>query len=107
MNTHLVIKRLPGPNGQPIEAGSEVDASEWRNAPLLVEQRYLKPLDGVEAPVNSAPLDLSDFRGRVTEIVLQDLRENGPIAHALKTIEPGSIPAATETKLRSQERAKK
>lgn len=106
MNTHLVIKRLPGPNGQHIEAGTEVDATEWRNAPLLVEQRYLKPLDGVEAPAHDAPLDLLDVRGQVTEIILQDLRENGPIARALKGIERGAIPA-TETKSRPQERAKK
>ena len=86
MNTHVVIKRLPGPDGKPIEVNTEVDASEWRNAPLLVKQRYLKPLDGVVAPTEMASADLADLRGQVTEIVLADLRDDGPIAHALRNM---------------------
>lgn len=85
--THIVLKKLPGPNGD-IKPGTEVDASEWRNAPLLVEQRYLKPLDGVEASIDLPAEAEIDLRARVTEIVLEDLREDGPIAHALRMLSP-------------------
>lgn len=43
MNTHVVTKTLPGPQG-PIDPGTEVDASQWRNTRLLESQRYIKPL---------------------------------------------------------------
>lgn len=43
MNTHRVVRDLPGPDG-PIPAGSTVDASGWRNAALLERQRYLERL---------------------------------------------------------------
>lgn len=47
MNTHKVLKRIPGCDAEP---GAEVNASEWRNAPLLEKQRFIKPLDGVTEP---------------------------------------------------------
>lgn len=82
MNTHIVLKKLPGPNGKELKPGTEVDASEWRNTPLLVAQRYLKPLDGVEAPTEAGSVALSVVQ-QVTAIVLNDLAQNGPIAQAL------------------------
>lgn len=82
MNTHVVLKRIPGTSYEP---GTEVDASEWRNAMLLVDQRYLKPLNGVEAPALFSAESEIDLRASVTDIVLQDIRENGPIARALKS----------------------
>ncbi|HEX7334225.1 MAG TPA: hypothetical protein VF290_22155 [Pyrinomonadaceae bacterium] len=82
MNTHVVLKKLPGPNGKELKPGTEVDASEWRNALLLVEQRYLKPLDGVEAPIEASAGSRS-LTEQVTGILLADLAQNGPIAQAL------------------------
>ena len=44
MNTHVVLR--PIPKGQEtLQPGVEVDASTWRNAKLLVEQRRLQPID--------------------------------------------------------------
>lgn len=82
MNTHLVLKKLPGPNGE-LKPGVEVDASEWRNMALLVEQRYLKPLDGVEAPTELVNGKAGSLTEQVTAVVLADLASNGPIAQAL------------------------
>lgn len=43
MNTHVVTKSLP--KGEVVlPVGTEVDASEWRLAKSLEEQRYIKPL---------------------------------------------------------------
>lgn len=81
MNTHKVLKQLPGPGGKIIKAGTEVDASEWRNAHLLVKQRYLEPLEGVDSTVVEGE---ATFEQRVTNIVLDDLKTNGPIAQALR-----------------------
>lgn len=81
MNTHVVLKKLPGPNGQTIEAGAEVDASEWRNAPLLVKQRYLKPLDGVVDDGTQYLVD--NFEQRVIAAIKKDLLEGGELAQML------------------------
>lgn len=79
------MRKFPGPNGD-LKPGTEIDASEWRNAVLLEKQRFIQRLDGVEAPSDLTSPEAIDMRGRVTEIVLADLRENGPIAHALSNI---------------------
>jgi hypothetical protein len=42
MNTHKVIRPFKG--DRPYKAGEEVDASGWRNADRLVDQRYLRAL---------------------------------------------------------------
>lgn len=101
MNTHVVMKALPGPNGT-LQPGTEVDASEWRNAPLLVSQRYLKPLDGVEAQNESTASESiqepTDFDRRVINIVLNDLKNNGEIAQFLKR----QIPAAAKSRGREK-----
>jgi len=49
MNTHVVVKSLPF-GGKTLEPGTEVNASEWRNAAALESQRYIKPIqpDGRE-----------------------------------------------------------
>jgi len=107
MKTHVVLKKLPGPNGD-IKPGTEVDASEWRNTPLLVSQRYLKLLDGVEAPREVSETSISElpseFDQRVTELVLNDLRQGGPIAQFLKSVEFGAVPIQSAEK---QKRAQK
>ena len=107
MFTHIVTKKFSGPNGDQ-KIGTEVDASEWRNTPMLVKQRYLKPLDGVEAPaevsqtaINELP---SDFDQRITEVILNDLRQGGPIAQVLKSVEFGAGPVQPTDK---QKRAQK
>lgn len=43
MNTHVVTKPLPR-GDVTLEVGTEVDASEWRLARELEEQRYIKPI---------------------------------------------------------------
>jgi hypothetical protein len=82
MNTHVVLKTLPGPNGQKIPAGTEVDASEWRNAPLLVTQRYLKPLDAVAEPDGQIQVSAS-FAQQVIEVVKQDILDRGELYELL------------------------
>lgn len=96
--THTVLRKFPGPNGD-LRPGTEVDASEWRNAVLLERQRFIKRLDGVEASVDLTSNEMIDLRGQVTEIVLADLREDGPIAHALRM-----VTAASSGKTRKREK---
>lgn len=96
--THTVLRKFPGPNGD-LKPGTEVDASEWRNAVLLERQRFIKRLDGVEASVDLTSNEMIDLRGQVTEIVLADLREDGPIAHALRM-----VTAASSGKTRKREK---
>jgi hypothetical protein len=89
MTTHLVLKKLPGPNGE-LVPGTEVDASEWRNLKLLVEQRYLKPLDGVEAPANldsatALPI-VGASREQIIATVAEDLRNNGELAQIIRSM---------------------
>lgn len=43
MNTHVVTKSLPTADGV-LEIGTPVDASEWKFARQLEEQRYIKPV---------------------------------------------------------------
>lgn len=61
MNTHVVTKPLSTSNGQ-IEVGDEVDASTWRNARLLEEQRYLKPIAEVKVDATTIQPDGRDKR---------------------------------------------
>ncbi len=49
--THVVMRPFPGPGGLQIP-GTEVDASEWRNASSLVQRRYLRP---IERPAERIP----------------------------------------------------
>lgn len=44
MATHVVVRPFPGPRGE-LAPGTEVDASDWRNASQLVRRRYLRSLD--------------------------------------------------------------
>lgn len=44
MNTHVVTKPLPTSGGV-LEIGTPVDASDWRHARQLEEQRYIKPIE--------------------------------------------------------------
>lgn len=41
--THVVTRPL-STKDEVLQPGTEVDASTWRNARLLEEQRYLKPI---------------------------------------------------------------
>lgn len=43
MNTHVVTKPLSTGEGV-LEIGALVDASDWRHARQLEEQRYIKPI---------------------------------------------------------------
>lgn len=63
MNTHRVTKNLPGPDGI-IQAGTEVDASAWRNTSALESQRYLMPLSTKAALASASVNDLPKRRGR-------------------------------------------
>jgi len=83
MKTHVVLKKLPGPNGTEFPRGTEVDASEWRNAPLLVEQRYLKPIDAVAEPDEQTRLAAS-FAQQVIQIVKQDILDGGELYEVLR-----------------------
>lgn len=83
MKTHIVTKQLPV-GDKVYEPGEEVDASEWRYARLLVEQRYLKPLDGVASDPQSVTVTESDeFRQRIIDIVAANIREDGELAQML------------------------
>jgi hypothetical protein len=42
--THIVTKPFEVKAGKRLDAGTEVDASEWRNTENLVKHRYLKPI---------------------------------------------------------------
>ena len=101
MNTHLVLKKLSGPDGE-IKPGTEVDASEWRNAPLLVRQRYLKPLDGVEAPREvseaSATELPSELDQRVIDIVAKNIREGGELAQLLRADQIAKLPVSKKNR---------
>lgn len=41
MATHIVLRPISGTSYKP---GAEVDASDWKHAQKLVDQRYLKPI---------------------------------------------------------------
>lgn len=43
MNTHTVARRLPGPSGE-LKAGTEVDASTWKNREALESMGYITPI---------------------------------------------------------------
>jgi hypothetical protein len=103
MNTHIVLKTLPGPNGQKISAGTEVDASEWRNAPLLVTQRYLKPLDTVADPDGQTRMPAS-FAQQVIEIVKQDILDRGELYEllALRFEPPAEVTLPTKGRRANQ-----
>jgi hypothetical protein len=77
MNTHVVLRKLPGPNGE-ISPGTEVDASEWRNAPLLVKQRYLKPIDAVAEPDGQSQAPMN-FDKQVIDVIKRDILEGGEL----------------------------
>lgn len=74
MNTHIVTRKLSGPNGV-IPIGTEIDASDFRNVELLVKQRYLKPLE-------TAPD--ADFQKQVVAAVMKDIQEGGPLSELLR-----------------------
>lgn len=42
--THLVLRVIPGPQGQDVYGGTRVDASDWANTRLLEGAGYLRPL---------------------------------------------------------------
>lgn len=44
MNTHVVMRPIQS-GTDTLAPGTEVDASKWRNASLLVSQRRLKPIE--------------------------------------------------------------
>ena len=77
MNTHVVTKALPKGN-QTLAVGTKVDASEWRNTPLLVSQRYLKPLDAVAEPDGQTQPEAS-FEQQVIDVIKKNLSENGEL----------------------------
>lgn len=85
MNTHVVLKKLPGPAGE-LLPGTEVDASEWRTTPLLVSQRYLKPLDAVAEP--DGQTQSQSFDERVIAAIKNDIQSNGELAQLLTQIAP-------------------
>jgi hypothetical protein len=66
MNTHVVVRRLPGPSGM-LEPGTEVDASAWRNVAGLEAGRFIQPLpkEGQVAPNAS---DLAALQTRIAEL---------------------------------------
>lgn len=84
MNTHVVTKQLPV-GDRTYQPGDQVDASEWKHARLLVEQRYLKPLDGVAAGSLSATItETEDFDNRVIAAVMKNLQNNGELAQLIQ-----------------------
>jgi hypothetical protein len=82
MSTHVVLKRIPGVKAVP---GTEVDATEWRNAFLLEKQRYLKPLDAMAEPLIQAQAEVN-LDERVIEIVTREVQKDGPLADAIRTL---------------------
>ena len=38
----VVLRSFPGPGDTKLQAGEEVDVSEWRHADKLIAQRYLR-----------------------------------------------------------------
>lgn len=42
--THVVMRRLPAANGD-LQAGTEVDASTWKNKEALESMGYIKPIE--------------------------------------------------------------
>lgn len=71
MNTHIVTKALPGPNGV-IPVGTEINANDFRKVDLLVSQRYLRPLQ---------PAIEAEFEQRVLTVILKHLGEGGELVH--------------------------
>ena len=63
MVTHVVVRPFPGPRGQ-FTPGTEVDASDWRNASQLVRRRYLRPIgraaEKIPAPRKIEPARQND-----------------------------------------------
>lgn len=47
--THIITRPFEGPAGRQFKSGEAVDASEWRNTTLLVEQRRMRPITTAEA----------------------------------------------------------
>jgi hypothetical protein len=84
MNTHVVTRQLPV--GERIyQPGDEVDASEWKHSRLLVEQRYLKPLDGArDERQSTAPVEMEGFYSRVVDGVIERLRTSGELAQLIQ-----------------------
>lgn len=81
MNTHVVIKKIPGINA---EVGAQVDASEWRNARLLTEQRYLKALDVAADPLDHTLLE-ANFDQRVVDVLTRHLQsDDSPLLQLLR-----------------------
>lgn len=85
MNTHVVTKALPGPNGL-IPVGTEIDASDFRKVDLLVTQRYLRPL---QATVDA------EFEEKVLAVISKHMAEGGRLA-SLFSRKPGR-PRSAET----------
>lgn len=71
MNTHIVTRALPGPNGL-IPIGTEINADDFRKVDLLIAQRYLKPLQ---------PAIEAEFEQRVLAVITKHLGEGGELAH--------------------------
>lgn len=86
MNTHVVTKPF-STGAESLELGTEVDASEWKNARLLEEQRFIRPLDGVRAEpwmTTANPAESSEFYQRVVDGVIAKLRESGELAQLIQ-----------------------
>lgn len=77
MNTHIVTRALPGPNGL-IPVGTEIDAVDFKRVDLLVAQRYLKPL---KSDIDSE--ESASFEERVIAVVLKHARDGGELASLL------------------------
>jgi hypothetical protein len=54
MSTHVVVRSFPGPGGA-LAAGTEVDASRWRNVDALGRRRYLRPIARPASHTDPAP----------------------------------------------------
>lgn len=63
MNTHVVTKSFSGPEGV-VSPGTEVDASDWRHARQLEEQRFIKPIQPNEREERMGRKDKSDGHTR-------------------------------------------
>lgn len=88
MNTHIVTKALPGPNGL-IPVGTEIDASDFKKVDQLVAQRYLRPLK---------PAIDAEFEARVVAAVLKNVREGGELSTLFPSLAEPKAKQATSRK---------
>ncbi len=73
--THVVVRPFPGPGGLQLP-GTEVDASEWRNASSLVQRRYLRPID---RPAEQIPTPRPMAAARPVDRTSEQIHDSAPV----------------------------